>query len=145
MNKKINKNGITLLELIVALCILSLVGMLGVPMFKSSVKRWETAESVRTVTSALATARYDAIKMNRSVKFCIENNRVLLKEKRGTIWCTFSFFAVDKDISLTSNAAPVFSPIGNVSPLCSIDIRNIHYHYKITLSIAGRIKIIEIK
>lgn len=144
-NSKNSKRGITLVELLVALCIFSLAGMVGVPMFKASVERWDVAGSVRTVTSALSTSRYNAIKMNRSVKFCIENNRVLLKEKRGTIWCPFSSFEVDKDVSLTTNASPVFSPIGTVAPLCTIDVRNVHYHYKIALSSAGRIKVTEIK
>ena len=138
-----SKKGITLTELLVALCILSLVGMAGVPMFKASVKRWEVSSGVRTVTTALSTARYNAIKMNRSVKFCIENNRVLLKEKKGTLWCTFSSFEAEKDVSLTINASPVFSPIGSVAPLCSIYVSNEHYHYKITLSSAGRIKVTE--
>lgn len=143
-SKITNKKGFTMIELLVALCILSLIGMVGVPMFKASLERWEVSGSVRTVTSALSTARYDAIKMNRSVKFCIENNRVVLKEKRGTLWCTFSSFEVEKDVSLTINASPVFSPIGSVAPLCSIYVRNEHYQYKITLSSAGRIKVIEV-
>ncbi|MCX6579879.1 MAG: prepilin-type N-terminal cleavage/methylation domain-containing protein [Candidatus Aminicenantes bacterium] len=144
-NHKNSKRGITLIELLVALCILSLAGMLGIPMFKASVERWEVSGNVRTVTSALSTARYDAIKMNRSVKFCIENNRLLLKEKIGAVWVAFMSFEVDKDVSLSINALPVFTPIGSVAPLCSIYVWNEHYQYKITLSSAGRIKVIAIK
>jgi len=144
-NHKNSKRGITLIELLVALCIFSLVGMVGIPMFRASVERWEVSGSVRTVTSALSTARYDAIKMNRSVKFCIENNRVLLKEKSGAVWVAFMSFEVDKDVSLSINALPVFTPIGSVAPLCSIYVWNEHYQYKITLSSAGRIKVIAIK
>jgi Tfp pilus assembly protein FimT len=144
-NHKNSKRGISLIELLVALCILSLAGMLGIPMFNASVERWEVSGNVRTVTSALSTARYDAIKMNRSVKFCIENNRVLLKEKSGAVWVAFMSFEVDKDVSLSINALPVFTPIGSVAPLCSIYVWNEHYQYKITLSSAGRIKVIEIK
>lgn len=136
--------GITLIELLVALCILALAGMVGIPRFRASVERWEVSGSVRTVTSALSTARYDAIKMNRSVKFCIENNRVLLKEKNGTVWVTFMTFEVDKDVSLSANASPVFSSIGTVSPLCTIYVWNEHYKYKITLSIYGRVKVAEV-
>jgi type II secretory pathway pseudopilin PulG len=144
-NHKNSIRGITLIELLVALCILSLAGMLGIPMFKASVERWEVSGNVRTVTSALSTARYDAIKMNRSVKFCIENNRVLLKEKSGTVWVTFMTFEVEKGVTLSINASPVFTPIGSVAPLCSIYVWNEHYQYKITLSSAGRIKVMEIK
>lgn len=143
-NHKNSRSGITLIELLVALFILSLVGMVGIPMFRASVERWEVSGSVRAVTSALSTARYDAIKMNRSVKFCIENNRVLLKEKKGTVWVTFMTFEVDRDVSLSTNASPVFTAIGTVAPLCSIYVWNEHYRYKISLSSAGRIKVEEV-
>ncbi len=141
---KKNKKGFTLGELLVFLGIFSIVVMIGIPMFKSSFARWEVTSGVRTVTSALSTARYNAIKMNRSVKFCIEENRILLKEKKGEVWETFLPFEVDEAVSLTINSSPVFSPTGYVSPLCTIYVQNEHYHYKITLSIAGRIKVAKI-
>lgn len=143
-NHNNSKRGITLIELLVALCIFGLVGMMGIPMFRASVERWEVSGSVRTVTSALSTARYDAIKMNRSVKFCIENNRVLLKEKSGTVWVTFMTFEVEKDVSLSINALPVFTSIGTVAPLCTIYVWNEHYKYKISISIYGRVKVEEV-
>lgn len=143
-NHKNSKQGITLIELLVALCILALAGVVGIPMFRASVERWEVSGSVRTVTSALSTARYDAIKMNRSVKFCIENNRVLLKEKSGTVWVTFMTFEVEKGVTLSINASPVFTSIGTVSPLCTICVWNEHYYYKISISIYGRVKVVEV-
>lgn len=143
-NYRNNKIGITLVELMAALCIFGLAGMVGIPMFKASFERWEVSSSVRTVTSALSTARYDAIRMNRSVKFSIENNRVLLKEKIGTVWVSFMTFELDKDVSVTINALPVFTGIGTVAPLCSIYVWNEHYRYKISLSSAGRIKVEEV-
>jgi type II secretory pathway pseudopilin PulG len=141
---KKNKKGFTLGELLVFLSIFSIVVMIGIPMFKSSFSRWEVTSGVRTVTSALSTARYNAIKMNRSVKLCIEENRILLKEKKGEVWEPFLPFEVDEAVSLTINSSPVFSPTGYVSPLCSIYVQNEHYGYKITLSIAGRIKVVRL-
>ena len=83
--------------------------------------------------------------MNRSVKFCIEKNRIFLKEKESGEWKTFRTFDVDDNVSLSINASPVFSPEGFASPLCSIYVENAHYRYKITLSMAGRIKAEKIK
>jgi hypothetical protein len=93
------------------------------------------------VTAAMSTARYNAIRMNRSVKFCIEKNRIVLKEKVNTTWQPFTFFDVDANVSISINASPVFSPTGFASPLCTIYVENRHYKYKITLSSAGRIKV----
>ncbi len=139
-----DRNGFTLVELLVAVCILALAITMGANIFKASFSRWEASGGVRTVTAAMSTARYNAIKMNRSVKFCIEDNRVLLKEKVSGRWKTFMHFDVDDNVSLSINSSPVFSPSGFASPLCSIYVENRHYRYKITLSIAGRIKVVRL-
>lgn len=136
------KGGFTVVELVVAVCILAIVITMGAQVFKASFSRWEVSGGVRTVTAAMSTARYDAVKMNRSVKFCIEKNRVVLKEKIGTTWKPFMFFDVDVNVSLSINASPVFSPTGLASPLCSIYVENSHYKYKITISSAGRVKVL---
>lgn len=141
---KQDKKGFTLTELLMALSILLIITAIGIPAFKSYFVKWEINAGVRTVTTALSTARYNAIKMNRSVKFCIESNRIVLKEKKGDKWEMFLPFEVDEKVSLTNNSSPVFSPLGYASPLCSIYVKNERYQYKITLSIAGRIKVAEI-
>lgn len=140
-----SRNGISLMELLVVLCLLAILITLGIPAFKSFFIQWEASSGVRTVTTALSYARYDAVKMNRSVKFCIEDNQILLKEKRSGVWEPFRSFDVDEDVSLTINSSPVFSPTGSVAPLCSIYVENERYCYKITISIAGRIKVTMIR
>lgn len=140
-----SRNGMSLTELLVVLCLLSILITLGIPAFKSFFIQWEASGGVRTATTALSYARYDAVKMNRSVKFCIEDNQILLKEKRSGVWEPFRSFDVEKNVSLTINSSPVFSPTGSVAPLCSIYVENERYCYKITISIAGRIKVTTIK
>jgi hypothetical protein len=130
------------MELLVVLCLLAILITLGIPAFKSFFIQWEASGGVRTVTTGLSYARYDAVKMNRSVKFCIEDNQILLKEKRSGVWEPFRSFDVEKNVSLTINSSPVFSPTGSVAPLCSIYVENERYRYKITISIAGRIKVV---
>lgn len=135
------QKGFTLIELLVILGIVSFVIMVGIPAFTSMTARWEASAGVRTVTAALYTARYNAVKMNRSVKFCIEDNRILLKEKIENAWESFWPFEVEESVRLSINASPVFSPTGYASPLCSIYVETDRYRYKITLSIAGRIQV----
>ena len=144
---KINKNnrGFTLLELFITLGIAALVLMAGVPGFKSFFSRMEVSNGVRTVTAALNTARYKAIMKNKSVKFVVESSKIVLKEKRGGKWEGFSHFDLSEKVSFSINSSPVFTPFGSVAPLCSIYVKNEISQYKITLSIAGRIKVAEIK
>ena len=76
-----NKRGFTIIEMIVTLGIVAMVITMGARVFRASFSRWEASSGVRTVTAAMSTARYNAINMNRSVKFCVEKNRIVLKEK----------------------------------------------------------------
>ena len=66
-------------------------------------------------------------------------------EKRGEEWQTVSSTDLGDKVSASINSSPVFSPCGSVSPLCSIHVKNEKHHYKITLSIAGRLKVSKIE
>jgi Tfp pilus assembly protein FimT len=114
----------------------------GLPKFKFFFSKLEISRSLRMVTSAISTARYNAIKNNRAVKLCVENNQILLKEKINKNWQTFIRFKnKNREVKITANAWPIFSPLGSISPLCSFQVNNRHLFYKITLSMAGRIKV----
>lgn len=140
-----HKSGFTVIELLVGVCILAFVITMGANIFKASFSRWEVNEGVRMVTAAMSRARYNAIKMNRPVKFFIEENRIYLREKVSGRWKTFMSFDVDDNVTLSINSSPVFSPTGFASPLCSIYVENKRFRYKITLSMAGRIKTTRLK
>lgn len=147
--KKINKKwkwqrGFTVVELLVVLFILGIIITWGVPKFRSFFARVEVNNGVRTVTLGLNSARYMAINMNRSVKCCVEGNRVVLKKKVAGAWEEFRGFDVAEKVILSANSSPVFSPLGSVSPLASFYVQNERMHFKITISMAGRVKITEL-
>jgi len=149
MNKHSIK-GMTVFELFVTLAIISVVISMGMPGFNSYIKRMEVRNTLRTITGVLNTARFKAIVLNKGVKFCIEDKNeeemvIRLKEKKDSKWEEFMEFSLEKKVSITSNASPIFYPNGSIAPLCSILVENEVSHYKITISIAGRIKITEMK
>lgn len=147
-----SKKGMTFFEMFVTLAIISVVITMGMPGFNSYVKRMEVRNTLRTITGVLNTARYKAVMLNKRVKFCIEDKNeedmvIRLKEKRDSDckWEKFMEFSLEKEVSVSINASPIFFPNGSISPLCSILVENEVSHYKITISIAGRIKITEMK
>lgn len=145
-----NKKGMTFFEMLVSLAIISLVITMGIPGFNSYLKRMEVRNTLRTITGVLNTARYKAVVLNKRVKFCIENKNeedivIRLKEKRDSSWEKFMEFSLEKKASVTINSSPIFFPNGSISPMCSILVENEISHYKITISIAGRVKITEMK
>lgn len=148
-NKSIK--GLTFFEVVITLAIISIVITMGMPGFNSFFRRMELRNTLRTITGVLNTARYKAIMLNKPIKFCIEGNNneeellIRLKSKREGKWEGFMKFSLEKKVSVSINSSPIFFPNGNVAPLCSILVENDISHYKITISIAGRIKITEIK
>ncbi|MCP4221697.1 MAG: prepilin-type N-terminal cleavage/methylation domain-containing protein [bacterium] len=137
------KKGFTLLELMIVLGLLSLVLTAGVPRFKAFFSRTAVSSSTRLVVIALQTARYKAVYFNGRVKVCVEDNLLCLKKKEDGVWEEFKSFTMDKGVTLSTNNSPVFSPTGSVAPLCTLKVGNDRYRYKITLSMAGRIKVTE--
>jgi prepilin-type N-terminal cleavage/methylation domain-containing protein len=139
-----NKKGFTIIELLVTLTIFSLLIALGVPGFKSFSKQVKITNSIRTVTLALTTARYKAIDDNRSIKLKVENNKLVLLKKRNNTWEAFMNFDPGDNAAVTINTSPVFSPEGYITPLCSIYINCFEAKHKVTVSLAGRLKVTEL-
>ena len=134
------RKGITLIELVVGLGVFSMILLIFVPGLKSFFTRMEIENGLRGVTAALSTARYNAIMLNRSVKVTLVNNRIVLKKKRLTTWEEFKQIELEKNVTYSINALPVFSPTGSIAPLCSIFVKNSRYSYKISVSMAGQFK-----
>lgn len=130
--------------MLVAIAIFPLIFRIGFSGFHWFQARARITNALRTITSAFNTARYQAIDRNRSVKICLEEARLNLKTRSDGEWKTFTKFDLGEKISASMNAEPVFLPTGFVSPLCSVVARHERYAYKITLSIAGRIKVTKI-
>ncbi|MGE5341883.1 MAG: Tfp pilus assembly protein FimT/FimU [Candidatus Omnitrophota bacterium] len=143
-NNQLKPKGMTLIELVVGLGVISMVLMVGVPRLKSFSTHMEVTAGLRTCTSALSTARYDAIFMNVPVKFTIETDRIVLKKKPFAVWESYKEFALERDVLFSLNASPVFYPSGSIVPLCSIYVENGRSSYKITVSAAGMIKVTQI-
>lgn len=137
--------GLTIVELLVTVVLASLLFLMGFTGFQWFQNNAQTTQAIRTVTSAFSTARYRAIQENRSVKCCLESGRLVLKKKENNRWLPFSHTKLAEELEVTMNASPVFLPTGFVSPLCSVFIKDKKHRHKITLSIAGRIKVTKIK
>jgi Tfp pilus assembly protein FimT len=146
-----NDRGVGLLEFCFSVALIGMALTVAVPGFTSYMRRMEVNNVVRTVTASLSTARYKAIMKNKRVKWTIEEttgdtgNQVVLKDKQGSYWVEFMTFRLNPNVSCFAKTSPVFSPYGTVSPLCSIYVSNRFYRYKISISMAGRIKVSQLE
>ncbi len=145
-NKNAGNKGLTIVELFVSLGLISIILTMGVSRFEAFFSRMRVTNGVRTVTASFSRARFEAIRGNRRVKVNLEvsAHEIQLMEKRGGRWQVFHRYPLEKKVLFSMNASPVFSPFGSASPLCSTYVENEVYKYKITISMAGRIKTVRL-
>jgi Tfp pilus assembly protein FimT len=136
-----NKKGLTVVELLVTVSLLAFLLVTVVPNLQSFFIRLEISSGLRMVTAALSTARYQAIQENQPVRVEVVPGRLQLSVDNGQGWQVTRSFALSEKLSIRANSRPVFSPLGNVSPLCTITLEKEQRVYRIVLSMYGRIKV----
>lgn len=141
---QISRSGFSIIELLVAITLCGLVITIGFSGFKSFQHHTRTSNTIRTVTSAFSMARYRAIELNKSIRISLERGKLVLKLKGGGNWEPYLDFQLPSGQTVTMNASPVFYPTGYASPLCTVVIKNSRDEYKLTISIAGRIKVTKV-
>ena len=136
-----NKKGLTVVELLVTVGLFAFLLVTAVPGLQAFFIRLEINTGLRTVTAALSTARYQAIQENQPVRVEVVPGRLLLSVDNGQGWEVMRRFDLNGKLTVHANSRPVFSPLGNVSPLCTITVARQQRIYRIVLSMYGRIKV----
>jgi len=139
------ERGLSVIELITALTLICLCAGLGVTGFQSYRDRALVTDAIRLVTAVFSSARYRSLEENTYVRVRFEKNEFWLETKNNGKWDIGQRFPTSTDAEISMNASPVFYPTGFVSPLCSVDLKTLHYAYRVSISIAGRIKTIRIE
>jgi len=136
-----NKKGLTIVELLVTVSLFAFLVVTIVPGMQSFFTRLEINTGLRTITAALNTARYQAIQENRPVRVEIVLGCLQLSVDNGQGWQVTRSFDVSEKLSIRANSRPVFSPLGSVSPLCTITLETQKRIFRVVLSMYGRIKV----
>jgi Tfp pilus assembly protein FimT len=136
-----NRNGLTVMELLVAVGVLALFLMVLVPGLGSFFARLEVHTALRTVSAGLSAARYQAIRDNQPVRAEVVPGRLQLCVDNGLGWRVIQSFDLGNKLSIRANSRPVFSPLGNVSPLCTITLRRDQRIWRVVVSMYGRVKV----
>jgi Tfp pilus assembly protein FimT len=137
-----NKKGLTVLELLVTVGLFSFLTVAAVPGLQSFFARLEIHTALRTLTAGLNTARYLAIKDNQPVRVEVVAGRMLLCVDNGLGWQVTRSFELSEKLAIRANSRPVFSPLGNVSPLCTITLEARQKVYRVVVSMYGRVQVV---
>jgi len=136
-----NRNGLTVMELLVTVGVLALLLTVLVPGLGSFLSRLEIHTALRTVTAGLSAARYQAIQDNQPVRAEVTPGCLRLCVDNGHGWQVIRSFTLSEKLSIRANSRPVFSPLGNVSPLCTITLKNKQRSWRVVVSMYGRVKV----
>lgn len=136
-----NKKGLTVFELLITVGLFSFLVTVMVPGLQSFFVRMEIHSGLRTLTSGLSTARYLAIQNNQPVRAEVIPGCLQLSVDNGQGWQVTRSFDLSEKLSIRANSRPVFSPLGFVSPLCTITLERQKRIYRVVLSMYGRIRV----
>ena len=136
-----NRKGLTVFELLVTVGLFSLLATVMVPGLQSLFARLEVHTALRAVTAGLNAARYQAVRDNQPVRAEIVPGSLQLSVDNGVGWQVTRRFPLSDKLSIRANSRPVFSPLGNVSPLCTITLETRQKAYRIVVSMYGRIQV----
>jgi Tfp pilus assembly protein FimT len=136
-----NKKGLTVVELLVSVGLLAFLVVAVFPGMQSFFTRLEINAGLRTLTAALSTARYQAIQENRPVRAEVVPGCLRLCVDNGHGWEVVRSFDLSSKLSIRANSRPVFSPLGNVAPLCTITLQMQKKIYCVVLSMYGKISV----
>ena len=136
-----NKKGLTIVELLVVVALLAFLILATFPDMQAFFNCLEINSCLRTVSAALSTARYQAIQENQPVRAEVVCGCLQLSKDDGQGWKVFRSFDLGRKIAVHANSCPVFSPLGNVAPLCTITLEKHERVYRVVVSMFGRIKV----
>jgi type II secretory pathway pseudopilin PulG len=136
-----NKKGLTVFELLVTVCLFALLATVLVPGMRSFFQRLEIHNALRTLTSGLNTARTLAIQNNQPVRAEVVPGRLQLSVDNGGGWQVTRSFDLGEKLAIRANSRPVFSPLGNVSPLCTVTVESRQKTCRVVISMYGRIQV----
>jgi prepilin-type N-terminal cleavage/methylation domain-containing protein len=128
-----SNRGLTVMELLVTMSLFSLLVVWVVPGLESFFFRMEVHAALRTITSALSD--------NQSVQAEVISGSLRLSRDDGQGWRVIRSFELGGKVAVRANSRPVFSPLGFVSPLCTITLEKQKRVWLVVLSMYGRIKV----
>ncbi|BBN82977.1 hypothetical protein PA25_29620 [Pseudoalteromonas sp. A25] len=98
---EVSQNGFSLIELVVALGIISILALIAMPSFVTQIKQDRLTNNVNLLSAFYKYSRSEAVKQSKSVQLIKENSSWLLKSRENGVLVTVNqFSATDPSIKI---------------------------------------------
>jgi prepilin-type N-terminal cleavage/methylation domain-containing protein len=140
------ERGATLLEMLAGLAILGILIGLASAGLTGRTPKYRLLKTVREIHSRMNHARYKAIYTGTKIRLRLETTSYRLEtwDRNLGTWIRGPERFVE-GVRIEANNTPTFHPMGTVSNLCSIHLTNSWGHFKLSLAITGRVKIVRLE
>lgn len=146
------ESGFTLIEMMIVIAVLAIMATIAIPSFMSLMPGMRLNGAARQIMGDLMAARMNAVKQNNEVRVFFNspgaNQYQILDDDdndgtadTGEAITTKNIQDNYEDVTFTSTNNPIFHPKGTATSLATITLQNSSGTKKVTVSIAGRVKI----
>jgi prepilin-type N-terminal cleavage/methylation domain-containing protein len=146
---RVSRSGFTILELIIAIGLVSILATIVYPSFTAYTAPFRAQAAGREVYSALQDVRQQAITRGKRTRFqVIDGNSYTLQWQDGLTWRTIRGpMRLDSGVTLSSTGGDLtFQPRGTVSPLSTLTIADSNHpehRLVLTVPITGLVRLRE--
>ncbi len=135
--------GITLFELLAALCVLSVVSSIGYVSLKPLWYKQVLSNAVTDLENTLQFLRMSAIIENATIQLKLDSSSLRYRKRKGSGWGEWRLKALDSSIVHSAGSSIYFSGSGFTSPK-TVTLKYGNLNQNLIININGRIRTSEV-
>jgi len=140
-NKFRNNGGFTLMELLAAMGVASILMAIAIPSFLSTLPGLRLTDAARQVATDLQQIRMKAIAQNIPYQISFSTSTYVLQKCNGSCTNDSGNIALPEGITVTASTAPQFQPRGTAAADATITLSNGSSSTRVCVKTVGRVNI----
>jgi prepilin-type N-terminal cleavage/methylation domain-containing protein len=136
-----NNCGFTLIELMAAIGVASILMAIAIPSFLSTLPSLRLTDAARQVATDLQQIRMKAIAQNIPYQITFSTSTYVLQKCNGSCTNDSGNIALPEGITVTASTAPQFQPRGTAAAAATITLSNGSSSTRVCVKTVGRVNI----
>jgi type IV fimbrial biogenesis protein FimT len=136
-----NNGGFTLIELMAAIGVASILMAIAIPSFLSTLPSLRLTDAARQVATDLQQIRMKAIAQNIPYQITFSTSTYVLQRCNGSCTNDSGNIALPEGITVTASTAPQFQPRGTAAAAATITLSNGSSSTRVCVKTVGRVNI----